>query len=847
MKGDFSRDTFDPRKHYAGLVMQQGRVQLDADWNEQHSIDRHRTQVQARDVIGGSGAPVHDAGFQLTTADGKAVTIGAGRYYVAGLLCENEAAVDYTAQPDLPAAPAIAATLAAAGTTVGLFFLQAWRRTVTALDDPEIREVALGGPDTALRLKTVWQVKLLPVKPPAAGTVACGDSLPEWDALVAGGTGMMSARAQPVVSTDNPCLMPPGAGYQRQENQLYRVEIHKGGPNATATFKWSRDNGAVVTAVEAFNGQELTVHDLGRDETLGFAAGQSVELVDDSAELSRQPGQLLSVDHVDEQARIVALKSSPAAVAGALHPKLRRWDSGELALSAATTPDGWIALEDGVQVRFEAGTYATGDYWLVPARAVTGGIDWPFATPQRPRDRLVGFERIGIVTTASGVLAIQDCRKLFAPLAEKPAAVHVTGISWVHDDVIGQTQLQTSGLQVFFDGTLTPPPGDAGAAVVSVTLEMPVPLKTFNAQADASATTHLNVPLSGDIGFSGNTLLWKPATGGAELASLAAALVAQQVSRVRLRVHLRGNGIWREGGTARVYLDGATLGQGGFRADSTPRIDLLFPSGQGRQCSDFESWLYLQLQLPAAKLLGVAVVPAVVNAGAAATGTVTLDNPAPAAGLSVTLTSSSASATVPATVSVPAGKTQAAFNVATTAAQNTQDVLITASAAGVVMSAPLRLQVVSVAVSPAEVTIFTGHAQQFSAQVSGATDTGVAWSVQEAGGSINTTGLFVGTAAGDFHVVATSTANPAQRGTALIHVRNKTKDKEKEKEKDKEKDKELLRENPNKLVAIEHLPLVRPVGVAAPLAAANDDDPPGLGRAFIRPDERPDLTRPATP
>ena len=38
MKGDFSRITFDPKKHYSRVLMQQGRVQLDADWNEQAAI-----------------------------------------------------------------------------------------------------------------------------------------------------------------------------------------------------------------------------------------------------------------------------------------------------------------------------------------------------------------------------------------------------------------------------------------------------------------------------------------------------------------------------------------------------------------------------------------------------------------------------------------------------------------------------------------------------------------------------------------------------------------------------------------------------------------------------------------
>lgn len=32
MKGDSTRFTFDPKKHYSSVMMQQGRIQLDSDW-----------------------------------------------------------------------------------------------------------------------------------------------------------------------------------------------------------------------------------------------------------------------------------------------------------------------------------------------------------------------------------------------------------------------------------------------------------------------------------------------------------------------------------------------------------------------------------------------------------------------------------------------------------------------------------------------------------------------------------------------------------------------------------------------------------------------------------------------
>ena len=51
MKGDFSRQTFDAKKHYAGVLMQQGqRAIRTADWNEQHAIQDHRNRTEARDV-----------------------------------------------------------------------------------------------------------------------------------------------------------------------------------------------------------------------------------------------------------------------------------------------------------------------------------------------------------------------------------------------------------------------------------------------------------------------------------------------------------------------------------------------------------------------------------------------------------------------------------------------------------------------------------------------------------------------------------------------------------------------------------------------------------------------------
>ena len=88
MKADLSRDSHHRQNRYARVLMQQGRVLLDADWNEQVAIllDMHR--ALAADLIGPHGGP--GDGFAITCNDDLLcdVEIGWGRYYVEGVAAE---------------------------------------------------------------------------------------------------------------------------------------------------------------------------------------------------------------------------------------------------------------------------------------------------------------------------------------------------------------------------------------------------------------------------------------------------------------------------------------------------------------------------------------------------------------------------------------------------------------------------------------------------------------------------------------------------------------------------------------------------------------------------------------
>lgn len=854
MKGDFSRDTFDPSKHYTSVLMQQGRVQLDADWNEQQSIHHHRMAAGTRDVVGSSGAPLHDAGFKITVAaDSRSLVIGRGRYYVDGRLCENESEVGYASQPDLINPPDIIAAMTSAQATAAIIYLDVWSRSITALDDPFIRETALGGPDTATRIKTVWQVKALVAKPDGGGGFACGDTLKAWDDLTTPSSGALSARAQPVAPSDSPCLLPPGASFRRLENQLYRVEVHSGGALGAATFKWSRDNGSVVTAVDRINGQEITVRDLGRDDVLGFAGGQWVEISDDVRELSGTPGQLVQIDRVDVANRVVMLKQAVAGIDANRRPRLRRWDGGSatgLQVVVPATNDGWMPLEDGVEVKFAPGNYAVGDYWLIPARTTTGDVEWPFTMPRPARGVKHSYARLAVVTlNGPATLTVQDCRNIFTPLAEQPPAIHISGINWLNDDVVSSDMI-LNGLNVTFDTVVTPLATDSSLSVASLTMDMPLVFGTTPAGAmivgpgDAPNTSGLvTLCLNGELSLtSRNTLQWKPAKNGAEFRTLIATLVGQRVSRVGLRFKLRGGAIWQEGGAELRYLDGQAFGQKGARSDSSPRIDLRFPSGSGRRISNFESWFFLQLTLPPSTLVNFTLDAPAVIAGGTVTGTLTLDFLPTGSGANITLSSSSQSVVTFVgvtnnTVTVQPGRLQATFQIKTNAIAATTDVLISATLGSVTRQVRLSVQVVGIVISPPSLSTFTGRSQQFTASVSGGVaDTSVIWSISEPnGGSINSTGLYVApSVAGTFHIVATSAADRSKSATATVQVTIKPK--EKEKDKDKEKDGKEKERIEDKLVAREVRVDPRRPLVIDPVREQLVED---QGRSFILVNRRP--------
>lgn len=510
MKADLTRDSFNALRHYSQVLMQQGRVQLDADWNEQGRLLLYQLRAAIADILGPAagrnsvGWP-KKPGFSILLLPGAAAPladflIANGRYYVDGILCElpsetipvtvaadgksvvaqrwtvdgrslavgqyvrvwtddgkdegtiaritraefgkltltleptlapgvKEASArlmqrvtTYRTQADLGSAPP---DLPTSGSV--LVYLDVWERVVTSLEDPMIREVALGigGPDTAARVRTIAQVRFVEAKECLPG--------PQIAALVApGDPGLLRARTPPPTGASDPCTIDPDAGYRGPENQLYRVEVHTGGSKAPS-FKWSRENGSVlypVLTVASDGGiVTATLANLGRDDRFGLSDGDYVEL--ESAETMTAeiapPAPLLQVKSVDRQSRQVTLatpSNTPfdiAPFAKTLATVLRRWDHGgaevgadnaiAIPLTAATGGNDWLDLEDGVQVQFAVlpgVDYRPGDYWQIPARVATGNVIWPQDT---------WTDAAGTLQASPGLRAPDGIVHHYAPLA----------------------------------------------------------------------------------------------------------------------------------------------------------------------------------------------------------------------------------------------------------------------------------------------------------------------------------------------------------------------------------------------------------------------------------------------
>lgn len=443
MSGDYSRKTFKASHNYSGVLMQQGRVQLDADWNEQIDINLRRQRVEAVDTIGRAVTPMETPdGFKIELNSGE-LSIFPGRMYVDGLLAENHGAspnqfytvmeeergtepLFYQDQPFFPNAQVIE-PLPTSG--IHIAYLDVWQRELTYVKQPNLVEPAVGV-DTTGRWQTVWQVKVLQLDPQPDSELECSDQHNSWDDLITPSAGRLSTEIVEPQEEDDTCLVPTEGGYRALENRLYRVEVQEGGDFDTATFKWARHNASIETAVNEISGTELVVAQSQWDENRRFNQDDWVEVTDDVRELAGLAGEIRLISAIDYASNTITLNAALPAVDFPVlptnatepdrHTRIKRWDqkndvdetTGLLTIS--NTP---FYLEAGIQISFSldtdaalSGNFKTGDYWLFYARSATASIEILDEAP--PRGSHHHYARLALLNFPDEQ---EDCRNLWPP------------------------------------------------------------------------------------------------------------------------------------------------------------------------------------------------------------------------------------------------------------------------------------------------------------------------------------------------------------------------------------------------------------------------------------------------
>ena len=287
---DLTRALFEPRKRYAGVLHQQGRVVTDDDRNEAHHEDAEDTRRTRIDVIGPAGSP--DAGFKVESATLAAglvdFEIRGGTMYVGGLPVRLDHDTTFAGQPDWPGIadddrandPALAAEMV---------YLEVFQQVVSSAEDRETAEPALGGVDTTTRVRTMGRVRRQSV----AATDCAGAWAEVTAALAAADLGTwdeascelrndlrLQVSFVPGGAPEDLCSPSVTAGYLGAENQALRVQlVDRLGVVGDGELTWGVDNGGQLYRAVVIDASTLVLETSPRDETHWPLLGQTVEVL----------------------------------------------------------------------------------------------------------------------------------------------------------------------------------------------------------------------------------------------------------------------------------------------------------------------------------------------------------------------------------------------------------------------------------------------------------------------------------------------------------------------------------------------------------------------------------------
>lgn len=461
---DSSRYTFDSRKPYAGVQMQMGRVTTDEDVNLAGEIQREDQRQTRVHVIGASGSP--DDGFRVInpalTANGIDFQLLAGHFYLGGWLLTLHEPETFWLQRDRLQLLAGSHPVPTAE-RFDLVYLETYQQSVEAVEDSELFEVALGGPDTSARVCTIQRVHVAEDVGTANCRAAWQQLLDQWEASDRGTLNdehELIPEAQVQVSfsdagvTDDLCQPAIAGGYLGAENQAIRVQLVD-----DRHFTWGLDNASPLyrVLIGEDDRRSITLLTEPKDQAHWALAGQVVEVLPwgsvlpNNEKVAEVQGFLSTVSvsynpntraltlsnavppnfgtawTTRSDASELEIPSKSAPDQPGVYYYLRVWNRGSDRTSPPAipfTPGTAVALgQTGVAVTFSGTDWLAGDYWVLALRPETPNQAVPWVLEE-------GSDRHGLRRFYTPLALIHwlpggrrdlppivhDCRTKFPPL-----------------------------------------------------------------------------------------------------------------------------------------------------------------------------------------------------------------------------------------------------------------------------------------------------------------------------------------------------------------------------------------------------------------------------------------------
>ena len=441
MRGDFSSWRDEHKQNFVGVLHQQGRVLLDADWNAQTELTNDWQDTAGMDIIGAGVAAIpsdQSNSFQITGAEVKTLpnrvelTVAPGRVWADGLLYRLDgpaSGVKRTAlylEPPIQDPTAGFPPIASTPVTRDAVVLEVWREELSAFQLPELLfEPALGDPDTTERVLTSAAFRLFRLDADDTCDSIIDRLKDNFD-----NKGKLTVTLQPVVSSGTPdCPLVAGGGYTGFEHNLYRIEIANVNVN-TPMFKWSQYNGGIVGRGKfdsAVNPKTVAIHaNLQAIINSGLTSCYLEALEFDPSPLGSLGRWRISYGAKATVGSDGVITLNNATAFGAVPTSsddvfFRLWNGIEL---ISDFSGGLVALQDGILLDFDAvapGKYSPRDYWTFPVRAGEIKNNPPLIAHQPPQG--IHYHRVPLaeLTWNSNPIAgadIEDCRRVFQPLTK---------------------------------------------------------------------------------------------------------------------------------------------------------------------------------------------------------------------------------------------------------------------------------------------------------------------------------------------------------------------------------------------------------------------------------------------